>query len=118
MYPHERSLVKRLAGQPFALLGINSDQDREGLKTVLEEEKITWRSWWDGGNTSGPIATKWNVSGWPTIYILDAEGVIRFKGARGEKMDKAVNTLLVELTGEEPPSAEESEENPEEAEAS
>jgi hypothetical protein len=28
MYPHERSLVKRLEGQPFALLGVNSDTDR------------------------------------------------------------------------------------------
>ena len=25
MYPHERSLVKRLEGKPFVLLGINSD---------------------------------------------------------------------------------------------
>ena len=39
MYPHERSLVKRLAGKPFALLGINSDADREGLKKTMEEER-------------------------------------------------------------------------------
>ena len=25
MYPHERSLVKKLAEKPFALLGVNSD---------------------------------------------------------------------------------------------
>ncbi len=97
MYPHERSLVKRLAGEPFALLGINSDQDREALKTVMKEEEITWRSWWDGGSTSGPIASQWNVQGWPTIYVLDAEGVIRFKNVRGEKMDEAVDTLLAEI---------------------
>ena len=29
MYPHERSLVKRLAGKPFAIVGVNSDDDRE-----------------------------------------------------------------------------------------
>ena len=23
---------------------------------------------WDGGSTGGPIATQWNVSGWPTIW--------------------------------------------------
>ena len=32
MYPHERSLVKRLENKPFALLGVNSDRDREALK--------------------------------------------------------------------------------------
>ncbi len=96
MYPHERSLVKRLEGKPFALLGINSDQNRDALKPVLEKEHITWRSWWDQ-STSGPIATKWNVHGWPTIYVLDQKGVIRYRDVRGEAMDKAVDTLLAEM---------------------
>ena len=52
---------------------------------------------WDGGNTSGPIASKWNVRSWPTIYVLDHEGVIRYKNVRGEAMDKAVDTLLAEM---------------------
>ena len=43
MYPHERSLVKRLADQPFALIGVNSDQDKVALKDVLEKENITWQ---------------------------------------------------------------------------
>ena len=100
MYPHERSLVKRLADKPFALLGINSDQDLAALKKEMEKEEITWRSWRNGGSTSGPISTEWNVSGWPTIYVLDAEGVIRYKGVRGESMDQAVDTLLAELETE------------------
>jgi hypothetical protein len=100
MYPHERSLVKRLENKPFALLGINSDPDRAELKEVMKKEQITWRSWWDGGSTSGPIAKKWNVSGWPTIYVLDYKGVIRYKNVRGESMDKAVDTLLKELEKE------------------
>jgi hypothetical protein len=97
MYPHERSLVNRLADKPFALLGINSDRNRDDLKKVMEKEKITWRSWWDGGSTNGPIAKKWNVHGWPTIYVLDHKGVIRFKNVRGESMDKAVDLLLKEM---------------------
>jgi peroxiredoxin len=96
MYAHERSLVKRLENKPFALLGINSDP-RDVVKKAIKDENLTWRSWWDGGDTSGPIATKWNVSGWPTIYILDAKGVIRYKNARGEAMDKAVDALLEEM---------------------
>jgi hypothetical protein len=96
MYPHERSLVKRLEGKPFALLGINSDPDKEKLMQAMEKEQITWRSWWDQ-TTSGPISTAWNVHGWPTIYVLDHKGVIRYKNVRGEAMDKAVDTLLQEM---------------------
>ena len=98
MYPHERSLVKRLAGEPFALIGVNSDKDLEELQDVLVEENITWRSFWNGPDgTGGPISTQWNVRGWPTIYILDHEGKIRFKGPRGEAMDEAVDQLLAEM---------------------
>ena len=106
MYPHERSLVKRLAGAPFALLGINSDTDREKTKQVLEEKNLTWRSWWNGGGTRGPISTRWNVKGWPTIYVLDHKGTIRFKGVRGEAMDAAVDTLLAEMGAKFTPASE------------
>jgi len=96
MYPHERSLVKRLEGKPFALLGVNSDT-KDRVRQAMKKENITWRSWWDGGNTEGPIAKAWNVSGWPTIYVLDAKGVIRHKNVREQEMDKAVDALLKEL---------------------
>ena len=99
MYPHERSLVKRLEGQPFALLGVNSDADRKALKSVIKQEQITWRSWWNGGSTNGPISRLYRVSGWPTIYVIDAKGVIRYKNVRGPAMDKAIDTLLREMDG-------------------
>lgn len=98
MYPHERSLVERLKNEPFALIGVNSDKSLEDLKPALEKEKITWRSFWNGPKgTSGPISTAWGVNSWPTIYVIDAEGVIRNIGVRGEEMDKAVDALLAEL---------------------
>jgi hypothetical protein len=99
MFPHERSLVKRLDGKPFALIGVNSDQDKVELKKVMEKESITWRSFWDGGNTRGPIATKFKIQGWPTLFVVDAKGVIRYKflGSPGEKvMDEAIDSLLKE----------------------
>jgi hypothetical protein len=98
MYAHERSLVKRLDDMPFALLGVNSDTDKEELKKAMEKEHITWRSFWNGPEgTSGPISTKWNVHSWPTTYVVDAKGMIRFKNVRGEAMDKAVDQLLKEM---------------------
>src|SRR5262245_37945582 len=97
MYPHERSLVKRLEGKPFALLGVNSDKDREQLKEVLKKENITWRSFWNGGSPAGPIARAWRVHIWPTIFVIDARGVIRYRGVRGQALDEAVDTLLKEL---------------------
>ncbi len=97
MFPHERSLVKKLEGKPFALVGVNSDTDRKQLKEVLKAENITWRSFWDGGKIGGPIATRWNVHGWPTIYILDHRGVIRARDLRGSSLEKKVEEFLKEV---------------------
>jgi len=97
MYEHERSLVKRLQGKPFALIGVNSDTDRNALKEVLVKENITWRSFWNGGSTNGPISQAWKVSGWPSIWVIDAKGVIRARNVRGAKMDEVVDKLLAEM---------------------
>jgi hypothetical protein len=96
MYPHERSLVQRMKDKPFALIGVNSDPKDKALGAV-KRENLTWRSFWDGGSPGGPIAKAWNVRGWPTIYVLDAKGVVRYKNVRGEAMDRAVEALLKEM---------------------
>ena len=97
MYAHERSLVEKYAGKPFAIVGINSDRERDKLKERMAEEGINWRSFFDGGGPGGPIASKWNVSGWPTIYVIDAEGRLRFKDVRGDELDAAIEELMGEL---------------------
>src|SRR5262249_29933569 len=103
MYPHERSLVKKMEGKPFALIGVNSDKDRDALKQVLKKEEITWRSFWNGKEgTGGPISTKWNVQGWPTLYILDHKGIIRHKwpgSPSGDVLDEAIDKLVEEAEG-------------------
>lgn len=96
MLPHERSLVKRLQSQPFALIGINSDGDADKVKKILKDQEITWRQSIEG-STRGPLPTKWNVKSWPTIYVVDAQGVIRYKNVREKAMDEAVDTLLAEM---------------------
>lgn len=99
MFPHERSLVKRLEGKPFALLGVNSDKDRDECKKKNETAEITWRSFWNGGSTKGPISDAWNVRAWPTLYLIDHNGVIRAKsvGSPSEKaMDEAIDKLVAE----------------------
>lgn len=100
MFPHERSLVAKMKDEPFALVGVNSDANLAEVKPKFAEEKITWRSFWNGEEgTSGPIASQWNVRGWPTLYLVDHEGKIRHKwlGApAGEILDQAVEALVVE----------------------
>jgi hypothetical protein len=94
MVPHERSLVKRLESQPFALLGVDFDATREKCHQAEVEKKITWRSWFNG--PVGPISQQYHITDLPTIFVLDANGVIRYKNVDGKAMDEAVEALLKE----------------------
>jgi len=97
MYPHERSLVTRMKDRPFVLLGVNSDRDREKIKQVCKDKGLAWRSWWCGTEgVGGAIPRRWNVSGWPTIYVIDHRGVIRARNVRGAQLDKWLDQLVEE----------------------
>lgn len=101
MFPHERSLVEKYKNEAFAIVGVNSDPDLVKLAEARKKDGITWRSFWNGEQgPSGPISTEWNVRGWPTLYILDAQGTIRYKsvGANEEAIDQTIATLLEQLT--------------------
>lgn len=80
--------------RPFVLLGVNSDENRSDAKAAVEREQLTWRSWWDR-STDGPIATRWNVNAWPTMYLIDHAGRLRGQISPGEA-DAAVEDLVRE----------------------
>jgi Thioredoxin-like len=101
MIPHERSLVNKLSGKPFVLIGVNSDGDRGGdpnkLQQDLKNNQVTWRSFQNQRKDSKPIATDWNVHGWPTLYLIDHKGVIKKKwvgGPKSELLDQEVEKLV------------------------
>jgi thiol-disulfide isomerase/thioredoxin len=96
MVPHERALVKRFEGKPFVLLGINGDEDRDAARRAVREHQINWRSWWDASAKKEPISKTWNVRGWPTGYVIDHKGIIRYKNLRGRELEEAVERLLEE----------------------
>ena len=97
-YPYQRLMLEVHKDKPFAIVGVNSDDKLETAKKAKIDNKLDYRSWWDGyvekKNTDGPIATAWNVTGWPSIYLLDAKGVIRFVNLRQEDVLKGVSQLL------------------------
>lgn len=95
--PHERELVEKLHGRPFALVGVNGDENREKAKAAILRAQITWRSFGsNAGGRQGLIASAWNVQAWPTTYIIDHVGVIKHVNLRGKQLDEALEPLVAE----------------------
>jgi hypothetical protein len=103
MVPHERSLVKRMAGRPFVMLGVSADHTPDDLKRVQAKHDIPWRSWFDG--RQGHIAARYRIEYYPTLYLIDHTGVIRkiFVGPpRDRELNKDVEQLVEEAEEDAP----------------
>lgn len=101
-YPIERRLQEMYGDgrAPFVMLSVDSGASRAESRAALAREGLTYRAWWDEGGdtpTSGPIATKWNVVGWPATYVIDERGVIRYVDLLQNDLVNAVETLVAEL---------------------
>jgi peroxiredoxin len=85
--------VKRHKNDLFALVAVNCHDEEEDFRKGLDEIELDYASIFGGA----PIAEAWGVNGFPSIFVLDEEGKIRFKDVRGEALDEAVKQLLDEL---------------------
>ena len=95
MYPHERSLVNEKQDEPFALIGVNSDDLARAREAVAENE-LNWRSFQNSAGET-PISSTWCVEGWPTVFVLDAERKIRYRGHDGDAATAVVEELLAAM---------------------
>ena len=85
--------MKRHKNDSFALVAVNCHDNQEEFLEGQGEVKTDYTSIFGGA----PIAEAWGVSGFPTMFVLDETGKIRFKDVRGEALDDAVKQLLDEL---------------------
>jgi thiol-disulfide isomerase/thioredoxin len=97
MVPSELKLAERMKGKPFALVGVNGDAIKSDAQRAVEKENISWASFWSKEGSDGPIPTKWNVQGWPTVFVLDPKGIIRFKGQDMNLVNQKVDQLVVQF---------------------
>jgi peroxiredoxin len=97
--PYERFMLDQYKNWPFAIVSVETGESRESVKRAKSAAKLAYRSWWDPAMNGhvGPIATAWNVVGFPRTFLLDSKGVIRFVDVRDEDLLKGVRQLLSEI---------------------
>jgi peroxiredoxin len=93
MIPAERSLVKQMTGRPFVLVGVNLDHSPGDLRQFAAQQQLPWRNWFDGDHA---ITQRWAVEGLPTVFLIDANGVIRYIGRDSAVIDATAERLVKE----------------------
>ena len=88
--------MKRHEQDAFALVAVNCHDNEDEFRKGCRKIEVQYASIFGGA----PIAEDWDVHGFPTIFVLDEEGKIRFKDVRGVALDEAVQELLDEMEEE------------------
>lgn len=90
MYPKLREMQKEHPNS-LSIVGIMADESRQDAIDAIESGKMTWNVYWDGN--PGTIARKWSVHGFPTIYVVDRQGLIAAKNLRGKALRSKIDQL-------------------------
>lgn len=86
----------RFHAQGFEIIGINLDYDLKKLPPFLNENNIAWPQIANGQGWDLALAKLFNVESLPKNYLLDRNGVIRYKNLTGRNLYLKVRELVNE----------------------
>lgn len=94
LLPHNNFLLDKYPDKDFTIIGVDSDDPTKATAN-LKIEGVTYRNAMDGGQ-KGPLAKLYGVDGWPTVYVIDRQGVIRYKtvGVDPDELDVKIAEAL------------------------
>lgn len=90
--PYLDSLYQKTTRKEFEIIGLVGDSDEEDLSRSLSKLNITWPQLFLPKNHKGLL--DYAIKGYPTNYLLDADGRIVAKNLRGEYLEEKIFELL------------------------
>ncbi len=104
--PEMRRLYEQFHDQGVEFIGVSRDNAEEDggltdLRNFVAKERIPWPQYHDpldpegilSGKTSGSFAESWGVAAIPTVFLIDADGMLLSTNARGQ-LDTLIPKLL------------------------
>src|SRR5262249_35766175 len=73
--PSMQKLRTRLAGAPFEIVAVNNEEGEPRIRKFLQKVPLTFPIVRD---TDGRVTRAWNAHVFPSSYVLDPEGKIRY----------------------------------------
>ncbi len=97
--PSMQALREKMSGKPFTLLGINMAETTAVVDTFMRDHKLDFPVWMD---RDGTALTRWKVMAFPTSFVIDKTGHIRYGVFGGIDWTEADTLKIIGALIEEP----------------
>jgi thiol-disulfide isomerase/thioredoxin len=94
--PEVKKTYESLHARGLEIVGISLDEDRHDLVAALKKKEISWPQHFDGKSFEGALAKRFNITGIPTMWLLDKKGRVTDFGAGGADLGKKIEKMLAE----------------------
>jgi len=92
--PNVVALYAKYHAKGLNILSVSLDKEASAWKAAIAKDKLTWNHVSNLKEFEDPIALQYGINAIPTIYVLDAKGVIIAKDIRGEELNAKIASLL------------------------
>jgi thiol-disulfide isomerase/thioredoxin len=93
--PSVKAAYEKLNAKGFEIVGVSFDQNKDALEKLVAKEKMPWPQYFEGGEKGNKFGEEFDISGIPTMWLVDKQGVLRDLNGR-EKLLEKVEKLLAE----------------------
>ena len=89
-----RDIAVSSTNRAIAIIEIKCDRQPGSVRASSEHLEANWRAIEDGAQSS--ISTAWKIHALPTNFLIDSNGVIRFRDVSGTELSGAINRLVTQ----------------------
>ena len=92
--PNVVALYAKFHAKGLNILSVSLDKEASAWKDAIAKDNLTWNHVSNLKEFEDPIALQYGINAIPTIFVLDAKGVIIAIDIRGEELNAKIASLL------------------------
>jgi thiol-disulfide isomerase/thioredoxin len=96
-FPKIKALYEKYRAQGFEVVGISMDEGaaKDRALNILKQYEVTWTQGFEGNGFQENTFTKqFGIKSLPTVFLIDREGNIVNRNARGESLESLIQEQL------------------------
>jgi len=91
-FPHLKELYSKTDRAKFEIIGIAGRSSFDGIKKLIDQHEVTWPQIFS--DETNKIIEKYEIRAYPTVFLIDTDGIIIAKNLRGNELEEKILNLI------------------------